>query len=131
MEQNFKNRSQIWRVKTIAVGAAAGVFSAVAVLAVFAVTAVATGVFSSAAKFAPFCVMGVCGLVSGAVSAWGSRKNPLPNGLISAGLGSAVLGLLALTVPREAGGSVWGIFISLCAGAAGAFLAVKLGKKGR
>ena len=125
MEQNHENRSQIWRIRTIAVGAAAGVIAALAVLAAFAAVVCAVGSLSEVAPFAPWCVWSVCGLVSGGVASFAGRKNPLPNGLVSAAVCALVLALLGLSAPDGGGSPLWAL-LALGAGALGAVGGLKL-----
>ena len=126
MEQNNHNRSQIWRIRTIAVGAAAGVFAACVVLAAFAAVSCAVGRVSAVEGIVPWCVWSVCGLASGVTASLLGRKNHLPNSLIAAALGTLVLALLGLAAPKGDGGSLLLSLLCLGAGALGAVLGVKM-----
>ena len=128
MEQNKQNRSQIWRIRAIAVGAAAGIISAVGATAAFAAVAVATGSFSSVAPWAVRCAFISGGFVSGAVCAGLSKRNPLPNGLCAAFFTVILTGLLA-GFGADAQGSLWGVPVCLGAGALGTVPGLGLRRK--
>ncbi len=127
MEQNKSSRSQIWRIKAIAVGAAAGILTAAAALAAFAFAALAVGKYSSVAFAAPVCVMILGGFAAGLAAAAGSRKNPLPNGICSAALTAVAVCIAASGVPGE-GGSLIPALTSLVGGATGATVGVRFRK---
>ena len=119
MEQNKQNRSQIWRIRAIAVGAAAGAISALGATAAFAAAAVAVGSCSWIEPWVGWCAWVLGGFVSGTVCAGLSKRNPLPNGLCAACV-SALLSGLAASLCAGSGGSLWGLPVCLVSGAAGA-----------
>ncbi|MBR6771999.1 MAG: hypothetical protein IKM29_01270 [Clostridia bacterium] len=128
MEQKTESRSQIWRIKTIAVGAAAGSFAAMAALAAFAAAAVAVGSFSAVAKIAPWVVWSVCGFFAGGSAALTGRRGPLPNGLVSAAIAALVLSLVSLSAQGE-GGSLLFLLPCFSAGGLGSVAGMKLREK--
>lgn len=128
MEQKNQSRSQIWRIRAIAVGAAAGAISAVAALAAFAAGAVVLGSYGAVAPWAPWVAFSLEGAVSGAVCAGLSRRNPLPNGLCAAALGAVTASVPGLFA-GGGGGFPIGLPLSLVAGAAGVFAELTLKKR--
>lgn len=128
MERNTESRSQIWRIKTIAVGAAAGIIAALAALAAFAAWVCAAGSFSVVARFAPWGVWGACGFFAGSAAALVGRRNPLPHGLISAGVSAVLISLFALCLP-QAEGSLLCFLPCLVAGVLGSIVGMGLREK--
>ena len=128
MEQNTESRSQIWRIKTIAVGAAAGSFAALAALAAFAAAVIVVGSFSAVAKIAPWVIWAVCGFFAGGTAALTGRKNPLPNGLVSAAVSALILALVSLAAQNGSGSL---LFLAPCMafGALGSVAGMRLREK--
>lgn len=128
MERNSESRSQIWRIKTIAVGAAAGIIAALASLAAFAAAALAAGSFLAVAGIAPWVVWAVCGFFAGGAASLTGRRNPLPNGLVSAAVSAVGLALISLAAPQD-GGSLLYLVPCMAAGALGSIAGMRLREK--
>ena len=124
MEDHKKNRSQIWRIRAIAVGAAVGVLTAAAALTALTVAVLVSGRYDAVAPFAAGATV-LAGLAAGFVTARGSRRNPLPNAAAAA-LASGLVLAAASAAAGGGAGALWAAAICAAGGAAGALPGTRL-----